>query len=298
MSDSLTMTPLLKIGRVIALSLLLMVLAWVCAGLGWRLVSEETPPSIRGQESEEGTLSTENETVSLFAPLFGVFSSKPQEDPIPYALKGVYFDPNGHSFALIASQDKMALYSPNALLPGGERLQTIQTDRIVLVGNDSRPTVLTLLPLQADLRTPVTGSRPSFQESPSSQERGSFQGASFQETPSRESASRPAIHRLSPIPKALINNREFLEASRQSVRFSRVRTQDGQIGHKIQWLKPGEFSQTLGLRSGDVILSVNDVQVGRDDAFLKLARSIPSSRAISMDIRRDDTPLTLLLPFE
>ena len=54
MSDSLTMTPLLKIGRVIALSLLLMVLAWVCAGLGWRLVSEETPPSIRGQESEEG----------------------------------------------------------------------------------------------------------------------------------------------------------------------------------------------------------------------------------------------------
>ena len=192
----------------------------------------------------------------------------------------------------------MALYSPNALLPGGERLQTIQTDRIVLVGNDSRPTVLTLLPLQADLRTPVTGSRPSFQESPSSQERGSFQGASFQETPSRESASRPAIHRLSPIPKALINNREFLEASRQSVRFSRVRTQDGQIGHKIQWLKPGEFSQTLGLRSGDVILSVNDVQVGRDDAFLKLARSIPSSRAISMDIRRDDTPLTLLLPFE
>ena len=75
------MTPLLKIGRVIALSLLLMVLAWVCAGLAWRLVSEETPHSIRSQESEEGTLSTENETVSLFAPLFGVFSSRPQEEP-------------------------------------------------------------------------------------------------------------------------------------------------------------------------------------------------------------------------
>ena len=77
----------------------------------------------------------------------------------------------------------------------------------------------------------------------------------------------------------------------------------------------GRADQTLNLRDADlsvlielvsevtrrnfiVILSVNDVQVGRDDAFLKLARSIPSSRAISMDIRRDDTPLTLLLPFE
>lgn len=265
--------------RALLAVLLVVVLAYVIARTLWLIADgpQDTIPtadlprlSLSGDHHQQGGLS-ESQVDAWH--LFGVYHPKPQtgtgdkpvqapETRLQLSLLGLFqSDDPKQSSAIIAQKGQDAqLYHIGDEIPGNATLRDIYSDRVIL----SRQGRLETLRLE---------------------DFGSLSGVTEVSRPSRPA---PPPHR----PTGLSQERGMLI---HRLGLEPVNQGNAQ-GYKIGPQAPRALLNQVGLKVGDVIVSVNGHQLGTEDSDLAALRSYRDKHAATIVVDRGDQQFTVNYP--
>ena len=203
-------------------------------------------------------------------------------------LRGVFASPNpDFSRAIIAdakgNEDSYAVGDP---LPGGAVLSQVFSDKVILEYNGGLET----------LRLPVQGSLLPNSGSPHSSSRNSARNSSRNNS-SRSSgpSKRGSASSLNASNSALLKQyRDDLLNDPQSmmglVRAEPYKKDGKQAGYRIRPGKDRQLLRKFGLRSGDVVTSVNGVSMDNPIKALEVLRDLSSATQLTVEVERRGVP--------
>lgn len=275
--------------RNVVLLALLVWLAWALANTFWLLVDGPSEPVSLDrnmtvlQASSGGTVSSgrtvdEINNWELFGPL-----SSPQQDVAEQApetrlrleLLGVFENiDSALGSAIIAEQGKDgALYHPGDKMPGNATLKEVYADRVILLRLGQREA---LRLKEAQLSGGVTETSAS--------------------TTGRQRLSQQLQSQRARQEKVLESGAKDLVQQRGMIisRLGLRPVDDG--GYIIGSGAPEQTLQLVGLRSGDVLLSVNGLQVGNEEADIAALQVFQDTGAASIVVQRGAQRFTVNYP--
>lgn len=198
-------------------------------------------------------------------------------------LKGIFASTNSRNARAIIADAKNAedSYKVGDPVPGGAIIHKILVDKVILEHNGKLETLL--------LPEIITG---GVSESSSA----------IQPTPARSSPPAPqpsaSLDTANAQPGPLLRDiRDRLVSDPQSV-MGLIRAQpyrkNGKLaGYRIRPGKDRQLLQKFGLRSGDVVTSINGVPMDNPLKALELMRDLKSATSLSVDIERRGVPQSL-----
>lgn len=282
----LTMQPRLPL--VLSIGLLLL-LAWLAAGLTWQLLpapapgSTAQPPSLSSPGA--ATESRPNDDVNRLIGyhLFGVPDAAPAaavvdapETRLNLVLRGVAAAADQElSRAIIASGNEEQTYAIGDAVPGGATLQSVLPDRVIL-RRAGRLETLTL-PREASPGVEYTPPASSVEE-PAER--------SLTEVFARDPVTPPTMpaNKLRALREEILNNPVKLT---DIVRPQPVFENDQQIGYRLYPGPEQDRFRALGLQSGDLVTAINGTALNDPAQGLQLLQQLDDMQTVTLTIRRD-----------
>ena len=196
---------------------------------------------------------------------------------LPLTLHGVVAsDRPDTARAIIAEPNAGELsYSIGAMLPGNARLEEIHADKIILSRNGQLETLLL----------------------PNDNEGVDFSVASMS-TPAVGADTLPddVIATPDQFRDALLDAPESLAGLVNTV--PQTNDQGRLIGFQLQPGKDAGFLQRFGLQPGDVLTSVNGIQLDSPVRALEVIRELGEAGQVSIEVLRNDIPQSLVFSFD
>ena len=290
--------------RAAACGVSITVLAWFSAGVVLRFVTPEMEVAdtilrasaarvIQGSPGKAGLR-------KQFFPIFGEAAVNRPTDRVPvvrdtaYSLRGVFRGTAGRGFAMVESSGVTAVYRERDRLPGGETIAEINRDSVLLNGARG----LVALAFEHSGSTGAADGRPAL----ATPRTGPDVGRPLYEAPpvTKREQGLPISHtkreqRL-PISHAMLKKHVLSTDALSAVRFKRVRAYNGKMGLRVQWLRQDDLTDMLGLRPGDVILTVNGLSTDDPKTMGTLVKMLPVSREVVIDLERGRGSHQLVIP--
>ncbi len=287
------------VGRAVMVTnlILLLWLAYVLADLTWRLMpgpQQEAPPPLAGNVAPAATQSTPAGRWNIAQ--WHLFGTKPRiQKPTPVAarperlpetrlnlvLRGVYAseDPRAAGAILSEPSGKQGFYRVGARLPGGAVLKEVHADHIIL---ERRGRLETLrLPKEK-----INGAqRNGRQASPSSAVRRT----------ARTAVSANRVPTLREFRDLVVKDPQRLTDIVQMSPYSK----GGRfIGYRIRPGKNKALFDRLGLRSGDIVTSINGIAIDSPTNGLSVLNSLATARQVGIEVERNGVRQTLQLDLD
>ncbi len=296
---------------------LLIVVAYSLASLTWMVIPSpefQAAPPLRVQKTKNATQVANEDAFQMQSVaslhLFGqVETHKPKPPPPPtpkiapdtqlrLTLRGVFAsnDP-GSSWAIIAdrvgNEEFYRVDDDEKPLPGGAIIKEIHQDRIILLHNNRFET----------LRLPQdqlpTNNRRQAQTRSGSNMRSSRSAVSSR----RPSSRQPLASTTTVSPRArqtLRTYRDKLINDPQSM-LNVLRAEPFRRGGKLQGYRifPGQDKRIMadvGLRSGDVVTSVNGITLDSPLKGLEVMQDLADASEITVDVLRDGVSQSMVVP--
>jgi general secretion pathway protein C len=231
---------------------------------------------------ERNLLNIKVENVAPVA-VAGPFEGEPVKATIQATLLGTVAGPAKHSFSIVSAGGKVEVVRIGELIAGQAEILEINRGSVTIL-NNGRQEILTLYdekeipgkparPVRRHLPEPVElrqdgGATPDFDANEIAPGQYEIDKAQFEEMTSN----------LGPL----------LTQARVVPNFK-----EGNIdGYKVFAIKPDSVYQSIGLNNGDVIHSINGVRIDSPEKALQLFQSLRTERAFTIDLSRNDTPMT------
>jgi general secretion pathway protein C len=235
-------------------------LSWALAQGTWRIVQPSGPAVVRGaaEEADLGVLTRSQ--------LFGSAASPQAPESLApsnlnLTLTGVMARPIGGCALVIVQGQPESAYCAGEDLTPGVRLDTVESDRIVIRRNGARETVpLKDLDKHANLIAPP----PSPIVQP-----GSTGAALVDRKQLQQQLGKPEF-----LSQALI-----------------VPNPEG--GFLVRQIQPGSLYEKLGLRPGDVIKNVNGQALTSMEDVMRLYQQFGTAQRVLVEVQRQGRPETL-----
>ncbi len=165
-------------------------------------------------------------------------------------------------------------YSVNAKLPGGATLKEIHSDHIILLHNGRHETLR--LPKKV-IATTSAGHKISSQSN-------------------NRSSSRPSsvysAQKIREYRDALVNDPVSLIGLIRSAPYK----EDGKlVGYRVQTGRDKDALNDLGLIPGDIVTSVNGVDMSNSTQLMKLLKQLSKAEEVSAEVIRDGSPTTVTI---
>lgn len=289
----------------IASALLVIILAWVLAGLIWQLIPAPALPHSTGPAT--GSLQApgnapDNDINQLIAlHLFGIPNAPQQtemaaidapETRLNLVLRGVIAAQAAElSRAIIASGNEESLYAIGASVPGGASIHAILPEKVILRRAGQLETLT--LPSEMDetqgisyavSTAPVDQLRESQPESPPDS-----LVARFAEPPP-----------VSPQPVELRRLKQSLQQNPAAlldiVRPQPVRENGEYVGYRLNPGPDAEQFRALGLQSGDVVTAINGQSLSNPSQSLQIMQQLDAGQAVTLTVRRHGRIEEIVIP--
>ena len=268
--------------------LLVLLLAYNIADLTWRILApapdRESAPTVI-KEAATMALQAKPESFARTIAglnLFGRTDTPKSQTPTPVVretrlnlvLRGVIATQGKSARAIIYSPSGSERgenpYAIDAKLPGGAILKEIHSDHIVLLHNGRHETLR--LPKKV-VSTSSTGHNIS---SRSNNKRSS---------PRPSTASR--TQKIREYRDALVNDPVSLIGIIRSAPYR----EDGKlVGYRVQTGRDKDALNNLGLFPGDIVTSVNGVDMSNSTQLMKLLKQLSKAEEVSAEVLRDGSP--------
>ncbi len=275
--------------------LLVLLLAYNMAELSWRLFApaqdmEMAPPVTVKEESPANQTRADSLAKSIAAlNLFGQMeAAKPPSKTAPVVretrlnlvLRGVIATHGKSARAIIYSPSGSDRgekpYSIDDKLPGGATLKEIHSDHIVLLHNGRYETLR--LPRKV-VPTGATGHNIS--------NRFRDQRGSSSRTPTTINTQKIREYR-----DALVNDPVSLIGIIRSVPYR----EDGKlVGYRVQTGRDKNALSNLGLMPGDIVTSVNGVDMSNSTQLMKLLKQLAKAEEVNAEVIRNGSPTTVTI---
>jgi general secretion pathway protein C len=257
-------------------------LAWLLADAVWLAWKGPGMPSL-SPDREVITVNTNDQGAALsvarvrqwqvFGPVDPVAASAPIEAPetrLRLELLGVFQHPDPEKAgAIIAEQGKEGeLFRPGAKVPGNATLEEIYPDQVILNRMGQREALKLKMP---DL------------------------AAGFRQTARARDIGRPAVRRPpQPAPEKPVDM-DSLSQQRQMV-ISQLGLEASGAGYRIGDSAPADMLARVGLRGGDVLVSVNGHALGSEESDLAAMESFRSTGTATVVVQRGEQQFTVTYP--
>ncbi|WP_455219776.1 type II secretion system protein GspC [Kaarinaea lacus] len=173
-------------------------------------------------------------------------------------------------------------YKIDSELPGGARLSEIHADRVILEHNGRFETLK--LPVEAAEVADGAGGRASSGQSSAPPVDRNINRSNI-ETLSSQTTDNAQL--LGQYRSALLNDPNSV----MGLINVRPYQKDGQLlGYRLRPGKDRSLLRRLGLRSGDIVTSVNGVPMNNPVKALEVLRDLSTASQISVDVLRNGTP--------
>lgn len=165
-------------------------------------------------------------------------------------------------------------YAIDAKLPGGATLKEIHSDHIVLLHNGRHETLR--LPKRV-ISTSATGHNISSR-------------------PNRKSSTLPSsaakTEKIREYRDALVNDPVSLIGIIRSAPYR----EDGKlVGYRVQTGRDKDALNSLGLFPGDIVTSVNGVDMSNSTQLMRLLKQLSKAEEVSAEVLRDGSPTTVTI---
>lgn len=180
-----------------------------------------------------------------------------------------------HSLAVLQAGKETHVYGLGEEIADGVSIEDIARNTVVLVSRDGSRQTLTMA---EDQGKAGTGTASPSKRSGLPNSSGIKQVGENRFIIPREVAEQ-----------ARSNVNELMKQARMEPRITDGRT-DGFI---VRMIRPRSFLSQLGLRPGDVIMAINDVQLDSPEKALQIFQQLREARNIKLDLLRHNQPLTL-----
>lgn len=286
------------VGRAVMVTnlILLLILAYTLAGLTWRLIPaphQEAPPM--RADKEAGPAAQARPAGRWNIAQWHLFGAKPRvqksapasvqparlpETKLNLVLRGVYASENPQAAGAILSEPsgKQGFYRVGARLPGGAVLKEVHADHIIL---ERRGRLETLrLPKEK-----IDGAQQRARRSSSGLGRGAV------------TASLPADREPTPreFRDIVVKDPQRLTDIVQMTPYSK----GGRfIGYRITPGKNKALFDSFGLRTGDIVTSINGITIDSPTNGLSVLRSLATARQVSIEVERNGVKQTLQLDLD
>lgn len=271
---------LLKWGPHAASALLVVAIAYATTQLIWRFTGDtgETPqpkPQVEAPAAQSKSKAAEYGRNIAGMHLFGEAEAKPGDGPVDapetqlnLSLLGILAIGEEDGLAIIASgnQDEK-VYSVGDSVPGNATLKAVYIDRVLLESSRGLET----------LKLPKEEGLLDF-ESP--------------EEPGESRGKRAAAAESGSIKPETLREyrREFVRNPASLAEIAQVQPeqQDGEfVGYKVKPLRDDPLFNSLGLQEGDVITSVNGVDLNKPENGIRALRNLMKAKELNVTVLRD-----------
>lgn len=199
---------------------------------------------------------------------------EPATEPIRLKLLGTVA--GGDSpLAVLQDEKTVAVYHLGDPLPGELTLTRIERDRVVVESRGGTETVLELVVEQGDAKRPTRSTR-ATRPSPASSSNIVAVGDNHWEIP-REEAD---------------NARSNLNALLKTARMVPKIEQGETVGFTIVSIRRGTFLDLLGLKVGDILVQINDVELNSPEKALQIFQQVREANNITLGLLRDGSRQT------
>ncbi len=200
-------------------------------------------------------------------------------------LKGLFFSDNKISARAIIADAKQRedSYAVGDDVPGGAIVHDILKTKVVLMRNGKLEVLE--LPKEIPLSAANSGSSAS-----ASRYRNNLRASS---SPIIDSSKGDQGELLKQYRDALVSNPQSV----MGLISARPYSKDGRlVGYRIKPGKDRHLLRRFGLRSGDVVTSVNGVPMNNPIKALEVLRDLSTATSLSVEIERNGTPQSLSFP--
>lgn len=261
--------------------LLVVVIAYSLATLLWQIIAPPPPRDLAQDQQLTAVTPTkaskpryDQQIAQLH--LFGKASeSQPQNLPVApetrlnLTLRGVFSTDDQNAIAIIASGGiNERFYRLGDSIPGGATLKAVYPDRVLLERNFQMET----LPLP---KSEDTGMKISKNTSTAA--------------PITLSNATSGV-KLSQLRKQILKNPEQLS----KMVHAKPITENGQfMGYRLSLRGNASLAQELGLKSGDIVTSVNGIALNRPEKGLNALQNLVNAPNVTLTLLRDGNEVTL-----
>lgn len=266
-------------------------LAWMLADTLWLLVSgpgeqlvlDRDMVLLQNSGQDMASIGPSNDQVAswqLFGPLEQqqVQQQEAPETRLRLELLGVFQNSNADiASAIIAEQGKDGeLYRPGEKVPGNATLAEVYTDHVILVRMGQREALrIKELMLGGDVQQ--VGGRATSEPSAQTFRRQELSPAQQDEDPSNAADADLSQQR------SMIITRMGLAPAESG-------------GYAVGANAPDQLLNVVGLRAGDILLSVNGYELGNEEADMAALQDFRSSGAASIVVQRGEQRFTVNYP--
>lgn len=263
--------------------LMVLLLAYSLAVLSWKVMpapnaGENRPPPSQGASAVNSRTSKSSHIVEWH--LFGHAQPQNQSAPRPveapdtnlnFILRGVVFsDDQTVAHAIIAAGSNESQYTVGAKLPGNVELKEIHADRVVLLHNGRYETLR--LPREEDLAGTSAPLR--------------------QPTPAPAPISPSTFPNLQEIREELLQNpQSFMDL----MQVSPVNQDGAFMGFRVAPGRKRMMLQQLGLQEGDIITSVNGINLDDPAKGLEVLTNLRTADTVAVTVLRQGNEESLTL---
>ncbi|WP_335952153.1 type II secretion system protein N [Acinetobacter beijerinckii] len=259
----------------LVLALLILWLCWKLASLFWWVIAPPQP--MQFERVELGSQQAQVPNISSFA-LFNEPAMASAQDNVNLELQGVLIGyPNYLSSAVIKLDDKAERYRVGENVGSTSyQLEEVYWDHVVLKQGNGATREVKFKGLENGLYQPITpvlnneNNMPSQTQAPTPAQN------------STQSALGQAIQQMQD------NREQYLK---------NMGVSGGSEGYEISDRTPSGLKNTLGLRSGDRILSINGQTIGQGLSEVQLLEQVRREGHAKIEIKRGDQVMTIQQSF-
>ncbi|HKJ04093.1 MAG TPA: type II secretion system protein GspC [Geopsychrobacteraceae bacterium] len=180
--------------------------------------------------------------------------------------------------AVIESGKETNVYRVGDTLPGGLSLFRVERDKAIVVSADGEESILEMIVEKSQIKTPGAAApqRRRNERSNESAVRIVELGENHWQIPSEEAE------------KARSNLNALLKTARMVPKIENGAT----VGFTIVHIQPGTFLDLLGLKAGDVLVQINQVELNSPEKALQIFQQVREANNLSLGLLRNGSRQT------
>jgi general secretion pathway protein C len=185
-----------------------------------------------------------------------------------------------NSLALLRQGKETNVYRLGDEITAGVAIEEILRNTVILVFRDGSRQTLTIIESPAESSVAATPPRSTSSSSPPASE--NYSGI-------KQVGETSWVIPGEVVELARDNFAELLKQARMEPHIVEGKTD----GFVVRMIRPRSFLDQLGLRRGDVVVAINDVQLDSPEKALQIFQQLREARDIKVDLVRNDQSLTL-----